>query len=92
MVIGELSKEGEVEVNPCREKQLTNVRSVNKEEYFKLSPAKNLIIEEAMVNLRADELLEVTPKTLRIRKKILEGGMRRKLKRETKKEEEIYDF
>jgi len=92
MVIGELDKEGEVEVNPCKEKQLTNVRSVIKEEYFKLTPTKTLIIEEAMVNLRSDELLEVTPKNLRIRKKILDGGMRRKQKREVRREDDIYDF
>ena len=60
MIIGELNKEGEVELNPCKEKILTNIRTVNKEENIKLSPAKPLIIEEVMVNLRSDELLEVT--------------------------------
>jgi GTP-binding protein len=92
MVIGELAKEGEVEVNPCKEKHLSNVRAAGKDEYFKLSPTKNMVIEEAMVNLRSDELLEVTPKNIRIRKKILENGLRRKTKRETQREVDVFDF
>lgn len=87
-VIGELNREGEVEVNPCKEKPTSNVRSTSKEEYIKLSPPKSLILEDAMVSLRSDELLEVTPKNLRIRKKILDSSARRKFKRENKNEEE----
>lgn len=92
MVIGELNKEGEVEVNPCKEKQVTNVRAAGKEEYFKLSPPKVLSLEDIMVSLRSDELLEVTPKNLRVRKKVLDSGMRRKFKRERREEDEIYDY
>ena len=87
MVIGELNKEGEVEVNPCKEKPTTNVRAAGKEEYIKLSPPKQLILEDTMVSLRTDELLEVTPKNLRIRKKILDSSLRRKVKREKKDDE-----
>jgi len=88
-VIGELNREGEVEVNPCKEKASSNVRSTSKEEYIKLSPPKVLVLEDAMVSLRSDELLEVTPKNLRIRKKILDSSSRRKFKRENKNEEDM---
>jgi GTP-binding protein len=92
MVIGELNKEGEVEVNPCKEKPATNVRAAGKEENIKLSPPKILSLEDSMVSLRNDELLEVTPKNIRIRKKILDSGARRKMKRETRQEEEVFEY
>jgi GTP-binding protein len=91
MVIGELDKEGEVEVNPCKQKHLTNVRTVFKEENLKIAPPKIKSIEDIMINLRSDELLEVTPKNLRIRKTIIDPGMRRKARRESKNEDEIYN-
>jgi GTP-binding protein len=84
MVIGELNKEGEVEVNPCREKPMTNVRTTSKEENIKLTPPKNLVLEDSMVSLRGDELLEVTPKAIRIRKKVLDSSARKKFKRDLK--------
>jgi GTP-binding protein len=87
MVIGELNKEGEVEVNPCREKPCTNIRTVSKEENIKLAPPKVVSLEDCMVSLRPDELLEVTPKNIRIRKKILDSSARRKVKRERRDEE-----
>lgn len=92
MVIGELNKEGEVEVNPCREKPSSNVRTVSKEENIKLSPPKNLVLEDCMVTLRGDEVLEVTPKNIRIRKVIADSAMRRKLRRESKVDEEVFDY
>lgn len=87
-VIGELNREGEVEVNPTKEKASSNIRTTSKEEYIKLSPPKVLVLEDVMVSLRNDELLEVTPKSLRIRKKILDAGARRKYKRENKHEDD----
>ena len=87
MVIGELNKEGEVEVNPCKEKPSTNIRTVSKEENIKLSPPKQVSLEDCMVSLRSDELLEVTPKNIRIRKKILDSSARRKVKREKRDED-----
>jgi GTP-binding protein len=87
MVIGELNKEGEVEVNPCKEKPSSNVRTTSKEENIKLSPPKIVSLEDAMVGLRSDELLEVTPKSIRIRKKVLDSASRRKVKREKKEED-----
>lgn len=89
-IIGELNKEGgEVEVNPCKEKPSSNVRTTVKEENVKLQPVKQLSIEDCIVMLRGDELLEVTPKHLRIRKTILDSGLRRKLKREKKLDESL---
>lgn len=86
-VIGEMAKEGgEVELNPCREKVLTNVRTTSKDENIKLMPVKSFNIEECMSFLRGDELLEITPKNLRIRKKVLESNLRKKLRREGKLE------
>jgi GTP-binding protein len=84
MVIGELNKEGEVEVNPCKEKPSSNVRTTSKEENIKLTPPKPLVLEDTMVSLRSDELLEVTPKNIRIRKKVLDSPMRKKVKRDMK--------
>lgn len=84
-VIGEMTKEGgEVELNPCREKATSNVRTTSKDDNIKLLPAKSFTIEECMSILRGDELIEVTPKNIRIRKKVLDNAMRRKLRREGK--------
>ena len=84
-VIGEMTKEGgEVELNPCREKAVTNVRTTSKEENVKLLPPRQFTIEECMSILRGDELVEVTPKNIRIRKKVLDNAVRRKLRREGK--------
>ena len=92
MVIGELMKEGEIDVNPCREKPTTNVRAAGKEEYIRLSPIKTFSLEEALVLLRPDELLECTPRHLRIRKTVLDSATRRKTVKNSKREEEIYEF
>ena len=89
MVIGELNKEGEVEVNPCKEKPATNIRTTSKDENIKLTPPKNLVLEDTIVSLRSDELLEVTPKNLRIRKKILDTKLRAKFKREMKAQQNL---
>lgn len=84
-VIGELNKEGgEVELSPCREKAVSNVRTTSKDENIKLQAVRTFTIEEYLMMLRSDELLEVTPKNLRIRKTILDSTMRRKMRRENR--------
>lgn len=89
-IIGELNKEGgEIELSPCREKVMTNVRTVMKDDNIKLQPVRTFTIEDCMVMLRGDEVLEVTPKYLRIRKTILDNGMRRKMKREKRINEDL---
>ncbi|MDE6875218.1 MAG: translational GTPase TypA [Lachnospiraceae bacterium] len=81
MVIGQNGKTEDVEVNVCKKKQLTNTRSSNADEALRLVPPKVLSLEQALEFIDTDELLEVTPKSLRIRKKILDSLMRKRSQR-----------
>jgi len=78
MVIGQNAKTDDIEVNICKTKHLTNTRSSGADEALRLTPPKVLSLEEALDFIDTDELLEVTPKTLRIRKKILDPKMRKR--------------
>ncbi len=78
MVIGENAKTDDIEVNICKTKHLTNTRSSSADEALRLTPPKVLSLEEALDFIDTDELLEVTPKNLRIRKKILDPKMRKR--------------
>ena len=78
MVIGQNAKTDDIEVNICKTKHLTNTRSSSADEALRLTPPKILSLEEALAFIDTDELLEVTPKTLRIRKKILDPKMRKR--------------
>lgn len=73
MVIGANPKGLDVDLNVCRKKQQTNVRASGTDDAVKLSPAKNLSLEESLEFIEDDELIEVTPKNFRIRKRILTG-------------------
>jgi len=77
-VIGENSRGDDLDVNACKMKQLTNVRTVMKEDAVKLSPPKILTLETALSLVRGDELVEITPKSIRIRKRELTQSVRRK--------------
>ncbi len=68
MVIGENSRPSDLEVNPLKEKKLSNVRASGKDEAIRLTPPRQLTLEQALSYLETDELVEVTPKTFRIRK------------------------
>lgn len=81
MVIGQNGKTEDVEVNVCKKKQLTNTRSSNADEALRLVPPKILSLEQALEFIDTDELLEVTPKSLRIRKKILDPLLRKRSQR-----------
>ncbi|MGN1165683.1 MAG: translational GTPase TypA [Lachnospiraceae bacterium] len=81
MVIGQNAKTDDIEVNVCKTKHLTNTRSSSADEALRLTPAKILSLEEALDFIDTDELLEVTPKSLRIRKKILDPKMRKRSNR-----------
>ncbi len=81
MVIGQNGKTEDVEVNVCKKKQLTNTRSSSADEALRLVPPRVLSLEQALEFIDTDELLEVTPKSLRIRKKILDPLMRKRAKR-----------
>ena len=78
MVIGENAKTDDIEVNVCKTKHLTNTRSSSADDALRLTPPKVLSLEQALDFIDTDELLEVTPKSLRIRKKILDHTMRKR--------------
>ncbi len=81
MVIGENTKTDDIEVNVCKTKHLTNTRSSGADDALRLTAPKVLSLEEALDFIDTDELLEVTPKNLRIRKKILDPKMRKRSNR-----------
>ena len=78
MVVGSCPKMEDICVNVCRKKQLTNTRASGSDEALRLIPPRNMSLEQCMEFLADDELLEVTPKSLRIRKRILDHGQRMK--------------
>jgi GTP-binding protein len=88
MVIGEQAREGDIAVNIAKKKHLTNIRSSNADIAVQLTPPRIMSLDECIEYISDDELLEVTPKNLRIRKKILNNQERRKtLAREDREEE-----
>ena len=78
MVVGQTGKAEDIEINVCKKKQLTNTRSSSADEALRLSPKKELSLEQALDFIDTDELLEITPKNLRIRKKILDPTLRKR--------------
>ena len=78
MVIGQNGKAEDIELNVCKTKHLTNTRSSSADEALRLTPPRILSLEQALDFIDTDELLEVTPKNLRIRKKILDSRMRKR--------------
>ena len=78
MVVGENPKMGDIEVNVCKMKHLSNTRASGSDEALKLIPVKPMSLEQCMDFIENDELLEVTPKSLRIRKKILDSKLRKR--------------
>ena len=81
-VIGENGRTDDIEVNVCKKKQLTNTRSSGADDALKLTPPKVLSLEQALDFIDTDELLEITPKSFRIRKKILDPTLRFRAKRD----------
>lgn len=78
MIIGEHTKPNDLEINPCRSKQLTNIRAAGKDEAICLTPPRRISLEEGLSYIQDDELLEVTPKTIRLRKRILDPIQRKR--------------
>jgi GTP-binding protein len=76
MVVGENSRDNDLDVNIVREKKLTNMRSSTADDAIRLVPFKNLNLEQAIEFIADDELVEVTPRALRLRKKILQSNRR----------------
>ena len=78
MVVGQTGKAEDVEVNVCKTKHLSNTRSSGSDDALRLVPKKVMSLEQCMDFIDTDELLEVTPKNLRIRKKILDPTLRKR--------------
>ncbi|AYJ08326.1 translational GTPase TypA [Helicobacter pylori] len=81
MVIGEHSRNNDLDVNPIKSKHLTNMRASGSDDAIKLTPPRTMVLERALEWIEEDEILEVTPLNLRIRKKILDPNMRKRAKK-----------
>lgn len=77
MIVGENSREGDMDVNPCKEKKLTNMRAAGSDDLIKLEPPRVMELEMCMEWIQPDELIEVTPTHIRLRKKILRAALRK---------------
>jgi GTP-binding protein len=89
MIVGENSKQGDLEVNVLKGKQLTNVRASGTDEAIRLTPPRILTLEDMITYVGEDELVEVTPKSLRLRKKLLDSNDRKRMGRS---KEAKFDF
>ncbi|MGH1583668.1 translational GTPase TypA [Helicobacter pylori] len=81
MVIGEHSRDNDLDINPIKSKHLTNMRASGSDDAIKLTPPRTMVLERALEWIEEDEILEVTPLNLRIRKKILDPNMRKRAKK-----------
>jgi GTP-binding protein len=84
MIVGSNSRSDDIDVNIIREKKLTNMRAAGSDEALQLVPAKILSLEESLEFIKEDELVEVTPQSIRLRKKILPANKRPKVKAKPK--------
>ncbi|WP_026842922.1 translational GTPase TypA [Citrifermentans bremense] len=81
MIVGQHAKDNDLEVNPCKGKKLTNVRASGSDDAIKLTPPRLLTLEQALEFIDEDELVEVTPMSIRLRKKFLDPNMRKRANR-----------
>jgi GTP-binding protein len=86
MIIGESARPGDMDVNPTKEKKLSNMRTTSTDENIQLEPPRELTLEGALEYIEEDELIEVTPQSIRLRKRFLNANDRKKLSREAKRE------
>jgi GTP-binding protein len=84
MVVGENSRDEDLDVNVCKAKHLTNMRSTSADEALTLTPPRQMTLEFALEYIGADELVEVTPQSIRIRKRLLHPEDRRKARKDRK--------
>lgn len=82
MIIGEHSRDNDLEINPIKSKQLSNVRASGKDEAIRLSPPRLMSLEQAIAYIQDDELVEVTPKSIRLRKLYLDPNERKRMSRQ----------
>jgi GTP-binding protein len=85
MVIGEHNRTQDIDVNPCKEKKLTNMRAAGKDEHVILTPVRRLTLEQAISFIAEDELVEITPKSIRLRKAVLPAQQRATMAARTRK-------
>ena len=81
MIIGAHSRDNDLDVNPAKGKQLTNIRTTSKDEAVRLTPPIAMSLEEAIAYIEDDELVEVTPKAIRLRKRRLDANDRKRAAR-----------
>lgn len=77
MIVGEHSRDNDLDVNPTKQKKLTNMRASGTDEAVKLEPVSKMDLETCMEWIQPDELIEVTPNSIRLRKKILRASLRK---------------
>lgn len=88
MIVGEHSREADLDVNPAKEKKLSNMRAAGSDEAIRLSPPRSMTIETALTYINEDEMVEITPSHIRLRKKTLDQNARRQMTRKVRKEAE----
>ncbi|HVE14014.1 MAG TPA: translational GTPase TypA, partial [Elusimicrobiota bacterium] len=88
MIVGQNSRDNDLIVNPCKAKQLSNMRTKSTDEALTVTPARILTLEQSIEFIDVDELIEVTPKSLRLRKKVLDASKRKR----AEKDEEVPDL
>jgi GTP-binding protein len=88
MIVGEHNRDNDINVNACKEKKLTNMRASGKDDHVLLSPVKPMTLERAIHFIRDDELVEVTPKSIRLRKAVLDAHQRHTIRSAKLKESE----
>jgi GTP-binding protein len=76
MIVGEHNRDNDINVNPCKEKKLTNMRASGRDDNILLSPVTAMTLERAIHFIMEDELVEVTPKSIRLRKTVLDAHHR----------------
>jgi GTP-binding protein len=81
MIVGENARDNDLVVNPCREKKLTNMRASGSDENVILKPPRQLSLEAALEYIEDDELVEITPQSIRLRKMLLTESDRRRFNR-----------
>jgi GTP-binding protein len=86
MIVGENSRPGDMDVNPTKEKKLSNMRTTGTDENIRLEPPRELTLEGALEYIEDDELIEVTPQSIRLRKRLLSQNDRKKTSRTAKRE------
>lgn len=89
MIIGEHNRENDIDVNPCKEKKLSNMRASGRDEKIILTPARTMTLENAIHFIGEDELVEVTPASIRLRKVVLPAQQRHTMRASKKKEDSI---